>query len=136
MLHLFFSIDGLFLPPFPFRHGQTCLIAVALTAKEGTNDYNWQLNCYKEAVGICPTLILTDADPGVTASIAEVLPGARHLWCLWHLHQNLRKNLGRILDDRYSQFATHFKRTQQHISESIFKSKYDELKKRWPEVVP
>ena len=35
---------------------------------------------------IPPQLILTDADPGATAAIAEVFPLARHLWCLWHTH--------------------------------------------------
>ena len=118
------------------RHGQTCLLAVALTSREGTNDYNWQLQCYREAAGIPPQLVLTDADPGVTASIAETFPAARHLWCLWHIHQNLRKNLGRILDSQYSQFAAQFKACQQHVSETIFKAKYEELKQCWPEAVP
>jgi len=42
--------------------------------------------------------MLTDADPGVSAAISNTFPGALHLWCLWHLHQNLRKNLGSKLD--------------------------------------
>mmetsp|Transcript_34156 Transcript_34156/g.86048 ORF Transcript_34156/g.86048 Transcript_34156/m.86048 type:complete len:207 (-) Transcript_34156:125-745(-) len=52
-----------------------------------------------EAVGIPPQLLLTDADPGVCAAVASILPLALHLWCLWHLHQNLRKHLMSALDN-------------------------------------
>mmetsp|Transcript_26560 Transcript_26560/g.74629 ORF Transcript_26560/g.74629 Transcript_26560/m.74629 type:complete len:103 (-) Transcript_26560:515-823(-) len=37
--------------------------------------------------------VLTDADPGVIAAIARVLPSTLHFWCLWHLLQNRRNNL-------------------------------------------
>jgi len=81
------------------RHGQTVLLAIALSSKEATTDYEWQLQCYLEAVGIPPQLLLTDADPGVCAAVASILPLALHLWCLWHLHQNLRKHLMSALDN-------------------------------------
>jgi len=50
-----------------------------------------------EAASVPPHLLLTDADPGVTAAIATVLPYTLHLWCLWHLLQNLRNNLDKHL---------------------------------------
>eukprot|EP00192_Tetraselmis_astigmatica_P017859 CAMPEP_0117653852 /NCGR_PEP_ID=MMETSP0804-20121206/3421_1 /TAXON_ID=1074897 /ORGANISM="Tetraselmis astigmatica, Strain CCMP880" /LENGTH=141 /DNA_ID=CAMNT_0005460073 /DNA_START=325 /DNA_END=746 /DNA_ORIENTATION=+ len=78
-------------------HGQTVLLAVALSSKEGTVDYEWQLQQYLEAASVPPHLLLTDADPGVTAAIATVLPYTLHLWCLWHLLQNLRNNLDKHL---------------------------------------
>jgi len=31
--------------------------------------------------------------------VASILPLALHLWCLWHLHQNLRKHLMSALDN-------------------------------------
>jgi len=74
---------GLYLAPN--RHGQIVLLAVSLSAKEGAEDYKWQLEQCLEAVTDPPCLVLTDADPGVTASLAEVFPSARHLWCLWHI---------------------------------------------------
>ena len=112
------------------------LLAVALSAKEGTQDYNWQLQQYLEAVGIQPQLVLTDADPGVTASIADVFPLARHLWCLWHIHLNLRKNLGRLLDTQFSQFVADFKHVQAHISKAVFDEQWEQLLEAWPQARP
>ena len=63
----------------PNRHGQTMLLAVALSCKEGTADYEWQYEMYLEAVGIDPALLFTDADPGSTAAISEV----RACLCRW-----------------------------------------------------
>ena len=56
------------------RHGQTVLLAVALSSKEGTSDYEWALGCYLQAAGAPPAVVLTDADPGATAAVASVLP--------------------------------------------------------------
>ena len=112
------------------------LLAVALSSKERTQDYNWQLQQYLEAVSIPRQLILTDADPGVTASIAEVFPLARHLWCLWHIHQNLQKNLGRLLDTDYSQFQADFKYVQANISKDIFDEQWEQLLEAWPQARP
>jgi len=64
------------------RQGQTVLLAIALSAKEGTADYQWQYEMDREAAGTPPNLIFTDADPGATAAVSEVFPDALHLWCL------------------------------------------------------
>ena len=44
----------------PNRHGQTVLLAMALTDKEGTGDYEWQYSMFQEAAGISPALVLID----------------------------------------------------------------------------
>ena len=55
-------------------HGHTVLLAIALTSKEGTADYEWQWDCYKDFVGVDPDIISTDGDPSVTAAIASQFP--------------------------------------------------------------
>jgi hypothetical protein len=119
------------------RHGQTILLAIALTSKEGTADYEWQWDCYKDSVGIDPGIIFTDADPGVTAAIASRFPRTRHLWCWWHLYQNLRKKLFSVLGaERYSDFMKEFRQCQEQMSKSVFRIQYNKLKQDWPTTVP
>lgn len=115
------------------RHGQTVLLAISLTCKEGTADYEWALECYREAAAAPPGVILTDADPGATAAIASVFPKALHLWCLWHIHQNLRKQLGSKLGSEFPNFVNDFRQCQEQLSETVFWEQYNVLKTRWPE---
>jgi hypothetical protein len=105
--------DGFF--SAPNRHGQTMLLAIALASKETTSDYEWQYDMWIKSVGISPGLIFTDVDLGATAAVSRVLPLALHLWCLWHIHQNLRKNLGNLLGKDYLKFVSDFIRCQQHV---------------------
>ena len=112
------------------------LLAVALSCKEGTADYEWQYNMYLQVVGILPSLILTEADLGATAAIRSVFPNSLHLWCMWHIHQNLRGNLGSKLGNEYSNFVSDFIKCQQMTSEEVFKHEYDKLKHMWKEAAP
>jgi hypothetical protein len=112
------------------------LLALALSSKEGTQDYEWQLKCFRDATGVDPQLTLIDADPGVCAAVAIKYPASRHLWCMWHLHQNLRNNLGAILGNQYFNFNADFKHCQAHMTEKILWQEYSPLKERWPEAAP
>lgn len=118
------------------RHGQTVLLAVALSSKEGTSDYEWALGCYLQAAGAPPAVVLTDADPGATAAVASVFPKALHLWCLWHIHQNLRKQLGSKLGPEFQNFVNDFRSCQMQLSETIFWQQYQQLQRAWPEAAP
>lgn len=118
------------------RHGQTVMQAVCLSIRETTTDYEWGYQQYVQAVGIAPNAILTDADPASTAAVATVFPKARHLWCLWHIHQNLRKNLGTKLGSEFMHFQNDFKYVQQQISPTVFKELYNRLLEVWPQAKP
>ena len=89
-----------------------------MTCREGTSDYEWALQRYLEAA-VPPATILTDADPGCTAAIATVFPRAKHLWCLWHIHQNLRRNLLSKLGVEYGRFCAQFKSAQQQVCKTV-----------------
>ena len=65
----------------------------------------------------------------------SIWPEALHMWCLWHIHQNLRSNLGSKLNSEYNNFAADFRHVQQHMSKKVFWKEYALLKDRWPEAV-
>ena len=65
----------------------------ALTIQESTSDYEFQFKQYLRAVGIAPSIVFIDADPGSTAAVAQVFPNAMIQWCLWHIYMNLAKKL-------------------------------------------
>lgn len=37
-------------------------------------------------------VIITDSDAGMTVAVEKLLPGTKHLHCLWHVMKNVRKN--------------------------------------------
>ena len=42
-------------------------------------------------------MIITDADAGMTVAVEKVVPDTVHLFCLWHVMKNVRKNCARAL---------------------------------------
>mmetsp|Transcript_31614 Transcript_31614/g.89808 ORF Transcript_31614/g.89808 Transcript_31614/m.89808 type:complete len:126 (-) Transcript_31614:525-902(-) len=67
---------------------------------------------YLDAAGAPPSVILTNADPGSTAAVAEVLPKTR------------------------GAFLSEFIRAQIQISETVFRCEYEALQHHWAVVVP
>ena len=54
--------------------------------------------------GLAPGVLFTDADPAVNAAVILVF-GAEtiHLWCLWHILENLNKKFAMQMGpDRYA----------------------------------
>lgn len=43
-----------------------------------------------------PKSFLTDQDPAMTKAIKFVFPTISHRYCLWHITENLQKNLGGV----------------------------------------
>jgi len=56
--------------------------------------------------------------------------------CLWHIHLNLRNNLGAKLGGDYRTFLSEFIRAQIQISETVFRCEYEALQHHWAVVVP
>ncbi|XP_021858203.2 protein FAR-RED ELONGATED HYPOCOTYL 3-like [Spinacia oleracea] len=44
--------------------------------------------------GRCPAAILTDQAPAMRRPLEEVMPEARHRWCLWHIMNKIPTKLG------------------------------------------
>jgi hypothetical protein len=122
------------------EHFQTVLLAVALIHYQTTESFAWVLQKMKEAVsaeawqGVC--CVTTDGDAAMEAAIEEVLPHAQHLRCWYHLEQNLRHNLSRLLGNSFDLFLGDWKNvaaketTEEHLSARA------ELHKSYPAAVP
>ena len=76
---------------------------------ERQESYEWVLRYCLEACEIPPLTFVTDADPAMIAAISIVFPKAHHMQCLYHLYQNLPKNLRSCLDSLYQEFLKDFK---------------------------
>ena len=67
---------------------------------------------------------VTDGDPAVISAISVVFPKTRHIQCLYHLYQNLPKNLRSCLGSSlYQDFIKDFKAIQHSHCESIFEQR-------------
>ena len=118
------------------RHGHTVLTASCLSFKEGTADYEWAYEQYQRAVGIAPTVVFTDADPGATAAVGSVWPKSFHGWCLWHIYVNIQKNLGSRLGSDMRNFLQQFRHVQRQLTRNLFDNAYQQLKQDFPAAAP
>ena len=122
------------------QHFQTVLLAVALVKHQTSNIFVWVLQQMRAAVvaeawqGIA--CVATDSDAAMEAAIEEVLPHAHHLRCWYHLEQNLRHNLHRLLGESFDTFLDDWKAAAgQETAEALITAK-QELHDAYPAAVP
>ena len=80
-----------------------------------------------EATNIQPSVILTDANPAVDATISQVFQSTYHIHCAFHITQNLHKNLRKALGEDYQRFLDDFYKCRNSIVEEIFQQRFDRL---------
>ncbi|KAL0343075.1 UNVERIFIED_CONTAM: protein FAR-RED IMPAIRED RESPONSE 1 [Sesamum angustifolium] len=90
------------LPFVPFigvnNHFQFLLLGSALVADESKSTYVWLMRAWIRSMhGQAPKVILTDQDQALKEAIAEVLPGSRHCFCLWHILSKIQEKLGYVI---------------------------------------
>ena len=82
-LSLFVAIDNNY---------KTRIVAQALTKYENQTDFNWILQCTLQATNnLPPKVLFTDSDPAIIAAVQVVYPQTRHLLCIYHLLENVKK---------------------------------------------
>ncbi|CAO2840134.1 unnamed protein product [Amaranthus hypochondriacus] len=107
------------------HHIQPLLLGCALIADESVQTFLWLVQTWLIAVGgQPPQVLLTDDNSALKTAIAELLPSARHCFCLWHIFEKIPKQLDHIniwLDD-----------FMEKLNKCIFKSWTEEqFEKRW-----
>ena len=117
------------------RHGHTVTLGQCLTFKEGTTDYEWAYRCFQDSVGIDPEIIFTDADPGASAVVGTVWPNSWHAWCLWHIYQNVTKNLASKLSEDFTPFLRQLRIYQRQLGQQQFEDAYNNMKHEYPAAV-
>ncbi|RWR94342.1 protein FAR-RED IMPAIRED RESPONSE 1-like protein [Cinnamomum micranthum f. kanehirae] len=79
------------------HHDQSIIFGCCLISNETFDTFVWVFNKWLKAMpGDPPKSILTDQDPAMTKAIGFVLPTTSHRYCLWHILENLQKNLGGV----------------------------------------
>lgn len=121
------------LPFVPFigmnNHFQFSLLGCAFVSEESKSTYVWLIRAWVSAMcGRAPKVILTDQDPALKEAIAEVLPGSRHCFCLWHILSKVQENLGYVIR-RDENFINKFYKC---ILKSQTEAQFD---KRWSKMV-
>ena len=79
---------------------QAVLLAVSLVNREDAQSFEWVFQQFKKAFGTEPDTILTDGDLAMAAAAKKVMPGSRHLLCVWHITQNLLTHVNRLFPNR------------------------------------
>jgi hypothetical protein len=112
---------------FRYEFNKTRIVASCLTNDETKASYEWCFNMFKEATESSYKVIFTDADPAVQASIINVFPDARHLWCNWHLSNNIVKNTSAKLGEKLREYLKDFSDCQKSTTLESFEMKFDNL---------
>src|SRR5205085_3599452 len=82
-LSLFVGVDNNF---------KTRVLAQALTKYETLADYNWILQCTLEVTSnLSPVVLFTDGDPAMISAVQMTYPQTRHLLCIYHIAENVKK---------------------------------------------
>ncbi|CAG8625274.1 2400_t:CDS:2, partial [Racocetra persica] len=92
----------------------------------------WVVEVIQQALGLCPPVIITDADPAMDAAIVQTYPKMRYLHCIWHIGQNLPKNLKNKLYGNYEDFAKKFFQCHNKLSIESFEYEYVKLIEDYP----
>ncbi|XP_026428671.1 protein FAR1-RELATED SEQUENCE 5-like [Papaver somniferum] len=88
------------------HHHQTVIFGGALLYSESEESFAWVMKTWMRAMhGKTPKVILTGQESAIGGAIARVLPGARHIYCLWHISRNAMKNLSNVTKEFVSDFS-------------------------------
>src|SRR5579859_6557757 len=80
-----------------------------------------------QVLHIYPAVMITNADPAIDAAITQIYPQMKHLHCIWHISQNIPKNLKGKLHGNYKEFAKKFFQYRNKLSIKCFEHDYIKL---------
>ncbi|CAB5358378.1 unnamed protein product [Rhizophagus irregularis] len=102
----------------------------AFIQDETEESYLWLLKCLKHT-NIEPKTIITDSETAMIGALQEELPNTFHVICIYHLSQNLSKQLKSILGKDYIKFLNDFYTACNSISEDIFEYQWKRLQAKY-----
>ena len=75
--------------------GSTKILACSLMMEESIESCAWSCQCFRDCFRVAPAVIFSDSAPQLKAAIAIVFPSpdTLHLYCIWHLSNNMVTNL-------------------------------------------
>ncbi|CAG8632418.1 3412_t:CDS:2, partial [Gigaspora rosea] len=88
---------------------QSRIVTQAFVSNKTTGTYQWVLQMSKKATGNkYPHVFVTDTDPAMERAITLEYPKTQHLFCIWHVKQNVKKMLYSKLGDSFDEFYNKF----------------------------
>ena len=78
----------------------------------------------KKATGISLRVLVTDGDPAVNAAVMVQFPDTFYMHCIWHISQNLPKQLKGKLGSEFSNFMKDFYTARNSLKEEQFNARY------------
>ena len=101
------------------------LVCQVLVSDETLDTHMWILECIKKATETAPIVMFTDADPALDAAIPIVFPETYPAHCIFHIAQNLPKNLKAKLGEKWDDFIKQFYQCRNSLCEPLFKQRWN-----------
>ena len=119
-LSLFVGVDNNF---------KTRVLAQALTKYETLADYNWILQCTLEATSnLSPVVLFTDGDPAMISAVQMTYPQTRHLLCIYHIAENVKKKAkSKLHGEMVNNFIGDFHHMRNSYTQCQFETRYKEM---------
>ena len=103
------------------KEGKTIALGQCFIIDEESTSYEWQFRSWLECQdNLAPLLVITDSDPAVACVVGIIFPDAIHMWCLWHILQNVFKNCRGTVGGRIGQLLADLICVAQTITEKAF----------------
>lgn len=81
----------------------TRIVFQTVAADARTDAFEWMLETYKQARGgAAPDVFIQDADAAMARASQRVFPHAKRRRCMWHLGQDVAKNLKVLLGGQFN----------------------------------
>ncbi|KAL9690784.1 hypothetical protein QQ045_011194 [Rhodiola kirilowii] len=68
-------------------------LAIGLISNEDVDSYTWLLECFRKSIFHLPSVLVTDQDLAMKASIAKIFPESTHRFCMWHIAEKMKPNV-------------------------------------------
>ncbi len=92
-----------------------------MSEDETVESYEWFFNCVLHATNhISPTCLFSDSNPTLIKAVVSKIPNIHHFLYIFHIQENLRKNLASKLRQDYKSFYKNFLNTQNSLLENDF----------------
>jgi hypothetical protein len=108
------------------------LVAQSLVSDETVESYKWILECTKSATMTEPMVFVTDADPAMDAAIVQIYETTYPIHCIFHISENLPKNLKAKLGNEYDSFVQDFFLCRNSLCEELFYERWTKLIEKYP----
>jgi hypothetical protein len=115
------------------RNMKNIIFVQGLLIDESKESHSWLFTQILEATGIQPTVILTDSDPAVDAAVKEVFTNTYPIHCVFHITQNLHRNLRKPLGNQYEKFLQDFYHCRNSLVHITFSNRFAKLIEEYPQ---